>query len=81
MIQEKHREQHAKQAIMSSDVIERMVRQSQFKIGKIAVHLSSKLSESEIFLCFKDGEEYPISRFPRSLLQDDGARESKFLLA
>ena len=79
MIQEKHRGQHAAQVTMSFDVIERMIRQSQFNLGKITVHLSSKLSESEMFLCFNDGEAYSISRFPRSLFQDDSAREFKSL--
>ena len=61
--------------VMSFDVIERMIRQSQFKIGKITVQLSSKFSEFGISLDFGDGEPFFISRFPRSLMQDDDIRE------
>ena len=67
MIQEKHRGQHARKVIMTFDIIERMIKNCQFKMGKITVQLSSKLAETEIFLCFKDGEPHMISRFPRSL--------------
>ena len=61
--------------ILALDVIERMIRQSQFKMGNITVQLSSKLSESEISLCFGDGEPFLISHFPRSLVQEDDIRE------
>ena len=77
VIQEKHRGQHAKQVFISPDVIERMITQYEFRLGKITVELSSKLSETEISLCLREGEPYTISRFPRSLLQDESGRESK----
>ena len=79
MIQEKHRGQHAKQVIMSSDIIERMMRQSQFKIEVITIHLSSKFLKSKMYLCFKDEDAYFINKFPKSLFQNDSAKESKFL--
>ena len=79
VIQEKHRGQQARKVVISADVIERMVTQYEFRLGKITVHLSSKLSETEIFLCLKDGAPNTISRFPRSLLQDDNGRESERL--
>lgn len=54
-----------------------MITQFEFKLGKITVQLSGKLSETEIFLCMKDGELHTISRFPRSLLQDESGREGE----
>lgn len=81
VIQEKHRGQHAKQLIMSLDVVERMISQSQFKMGNITIHLSSKIAETEIFLCLKDGEPHSISRFPRSLLLDEDIKDSRYPLS
>ena len=77
VIQERHHGQKARKVIISPDVIERMITQFEFKLGKITVQLSSKLSETEIFLCMKDGDLHTISRFPRSLLQDETGREGE----
>ena len=76
MIQEVHRENSAESAAISSDVIERMIRQGQFSMSKITLQLSSKLAETEISLCLSNAETYTISRFPRSLLQDEDYKRS-----
>ena len=75
VIQEKYFEHQAMKIIMSVDIIERMIRQSRFKMGKITVQLSSRLSETEMSLYLGDGAPFLISRFPRSLVQDDDVRE------
>ena len=79
VIQEEHQGQHAKQATISSAVIERMIRKGQFKMSKINVDLSHKLVTTEIALSVGPGIRFPISKFPRSLLQDEVTRESELL--
>ncbi len=76
VIQEEHRGQNAKKASFSTDVIEHMIRKCQFKMNKVIVELSTKLAYTEILLHMGPGDVYPISRFPRSLLQDEGSKES-----
>lgn len=75
VIQEEHQGQHAKQASISIDVIERMIRKRQFKMNTVSVQLSTKLAYTEILLHMGPGDVYPISRFPRSLLQDEDSKE------
>lgn len=77
VVQEEHRGQHAKQAPLSIDVIERMIRKRQFKMGNVSAHLSTKLAYTEILLHMGPGDVYPISKFPRSLLQDEDSKESQ----
>ena len=79
VIQEEHRGHHAKKASVSIDVIERMIMKSQFKMDKVIIELSSKLAYTEILLHMGPGDVYPISRFPRSLLQDEDSKESECL--
>ncbi len=77
VIQEEHRGRDAKQACITTDVIERMIRKCQFKMSNIRVELSNQLATTEILLHFGAEDVYPISRFPRSLLQDDDSRISQ----
>lgn len=77
IIQEEHRGQHAEQASITMDVIERMIRRRQFKMKSVSVRLSNKLAYTEILLHMGPGDVYPISRFPRSLLQDEDSKESQ----
>ena len=78
VIQERDRGRDAKQAFITPDVIERMIRKCQFKMSIIRVELSTQLAITEISLRFGPDDNYPISRFPRSLLQDEGSRESQY---
>ena len=75
-IQEEHRSQGAKRACLSIDVIERMVYNRQFKMDKVSIFLSTKLASTEILLHMGPGDVYPISRFPRSLLNGEDTKES-----
>lgn len=77
VVQEEHQGQHAEQVSLSEDVIERMIRKRQFKMGNVSVLLSTKLAYTEILLHMGPGDVYPISKFPRSLLQDEDSKESQ----
>lgn len=76
VVQEEHRGYDAEQITLTSEVIERMIRNSQFKMNKVTVELSTKLATTEILLCLGKGSKFPISKFPRSLLQDEDARDT-----
>ena len=77
VIQEEHHGRYAKKACITTEVIERMVRKSQLKMSNIRVELSNEFATSEILLYFGDDDVYPISRFPRLLVQDDDSRRSQ----
>lgn len=55
---------------LTPDIISAMIQEQKFHMRKINVRLHNKLAATEIFLYLNDGENYPISGFPRSLLQD-----------
>jgi hypothetical protein len=71
IIQEEHHSEGAQKLPIAHDVIERMIRERQFTMRAASVKLSSRLAVNEIFLCIQSDQVYRISRFPRSLLQDD----------
>lgn len=71
LIQEEYRKEISESLTITSNVIERMIRQGQFSMSKIAVQISHELATTKISLCLDNFETYTISRFPRSLLQDD----------
>lgn len=77
VIQEEHRGQYAKQASVSTDVIERMISKCYFGMDNVSVQLSTKLASTEILLHMGPEDVYPISRFPRCLLQDEDTKESQ----
>ena len=77
VIQEEHRGQHAERVSVPTDVIERMISKRQFKMDSVSIQLSTKLVLTEILLHMGPGDVYPISRFPRSLLQDEDSKESQ----
>ena len=77
VVREEHQGRDAKQVHITNDVIERMVRKCQFKMSSILVELSNQLANTEILLRFGANDIYPISRFPRSLLQDDDFKPSQ----
>lgn len=61
---------------LDSDVIEQMIRQNSYKMKSITVQLSNKLAMTEMILFLNEEENFPISRFPRSLLEDMDYQES-----
>jgi hypothetical protein len=70
LVQEEHRSEAAYKLIIAHDIIEKMIRERQFAMKAVSVKLSSRLAVNEILLCLKPDYISPISRFPRSLLQD-----------
>ncbi|KAL8723905.1 MAG: hypothetical protein Q9181_007090 [Wetmoreana brouardii] len=76
VVQEKYRGQNAESIEITSTVIDGMIGKRRFNLGKITISLSSKLAVTEIFLSVNQGELLNISKFPRSLLEDEGIRES-----
>lgn len=71
LIQEVNREHYSECVVVSSDVIERMIRRGQFSMSKITVQISREFAATNISLCLNNVDTYTISRFPRSLVQDD----------
>lgn len=69
MIQEQHRGQYAMKVHITPDIVSDMVVRGQFKM-KVRVALSNKLANTEILLSLGRDGLFPISRFPRSLLED-----------
>lgn len=49
-------------------------------MSRITVQLSNQLAATNISLCLDNGESYSISRFPRSLLQDEDYKKSSIPL-
>ncbi|KAL9047302.1 MAG: hypothetical protein Q9214_000088 [Letrouitia sp. 1 TL-2023] len=76
-IQEEHRGEQATRVFITPDIIDRMIQNHQFSMGRIDIKLSSKLATTEIFMCLSEGEYFPISRFPRSLCLDEDSGESR----
>ena len=69
------REQNAKSEPQyfkfTSNDVENMIRQRRFKSSQVNMRLSNKLAMVEIALFLGSGDSYPISLFPRSLLEDE----------
>ena len=76
VIQEEHKGHSAKQAFITSDIIDTMIRKGKFEMSHINVELSDKITDTEILLCIGAEGKNPISRFPRSLLQDEDPKQS-----
>lgn len=55
---------------LSYDMIDRMAMHGSFTMPRTTIHISSKVSQSEILLYFNNRDAYPISGFPRSLVTE-----------
>lgn len=75
VIQERRKENEAWQTVIGPPVVTKMMQDGQFSFGQIVIHLSNKVAETTISLCFGDQAAkpvfYPISGFPRCLVQGD----------
>ena len=71
VVQEDRHGQRATHMPVTVEVIDRMIRHSLFRMPKVCFELSNKLATAEISLCLGPGDIYPISRFPRLLIQDE----------
>jgi len=63
VIQEENRGHEARQAFITPDVIERMIRTSHFKMNQINVELSNNLATTDILLRFGAEWAFSISRY------------------
>jgi predicted acylesterase/phospholipase RssA len=81
VISEQRREKEAQQIVIGDHVIDKMMRDGRFSMGQVTLTLSNKVAETEISLCFADRRDnpafYPISGFPRCLLQADARLSAK----
>lgn len=69
----------AQQIGLSEEVVQRMIKDFQFRMGRIELRLSSQLTRTEMFLCLNESDWFSISGFPRSLVQDEGYSASRCL--
>jgi len=66
-----HQDHNGLKSVISKDVITAMIGESTFNIEKLTIHLSSKLVTTISLRLSKDGDMFPISGFPRSLVTED----------
>jgi patatin-like phospholipase/acyl hydrolase len=76
VIRERNRPQDAKQVFISSDTLTNLTFKRKWYIKPIQVDISNPIALTEIVLCIKKHEEFPISGFPRTLQEED-LRSSK----
>jgi predicted acylesterase/phospholipase RssA len=73
-ITERHKEEEAQQLVIGGHVVDKMIRDAHFSVGQVQISLSNKMAEVEIAICFADQPSkhvfYPISGFPRCLLEE-----------
>lgn len=78
MIRETNNKLFTQRVTLDSNLIDRMIRQRSYKMKSITLQLSNKLAMSEISLFLNEEEIFPISRFPRSLLEEMDNQESQY---
>lgn len=70
------RAEDAARVVISHEIIERMIKESEFRLSRVTTILSNKLAKIEIFFCMNQENSYPISGFPRSLLRNEANYQS-----
>ena len=85
MLMERRREKDAQQVSIATHTLDKMIRDGHFSMGQITLTLSDRMAESEIMLCFSDQPGrptyYPISGFPRCLLEEERKFSSRTRLS
>lgn len=75
VIAERRKESEGMKSIIAPHVVEKMIQDAHFAVGQINFSLSDRIAETEISLCFADTYAkaifYPISGFPRCLLEEE----------
>jgi predicted acylesterase/phospholipase RssA len=75
VVSQRRKEKEAQQVIIRPHIVDKMIRDAHFSVGKTTLTLSDKMAESDISLCFGDQPTnptfYPISGFPRRLFEED----------
>lgn len=67
---DRNQSQEAKQIMITDDMIQNLFK-SQWRTGIIRIKIPSMLVLTEIVLCIRRDEEFPISGFPRSIPQEN----------
>ena len=75
-INEKNTSSESLKVIIRQSVIQEMINNASFEIGKVKILVSNEFAVSTIALSFSDGEMYPISGFPRALLATGALRSN-----
>lgn len=57
--------------LMSSDAISDLMYKSQWRMGLVEIRMPNLVAVTEFVLVLKNGEEFPISGFPRRLQEDE----------
>ena len=74
VIRERGKHQNAKQIILTSEMVDRMISIGEFRLDRIDIHLAHRMVETEILFCLGDQASqpafYPISGAPRCLMED-----------
>ena len=78
IIRERSRPQDSVQVLISDETLWGLRFGRKWKMKHLTIAMSSPVAITEIVLCIKKDEEFPISGFPRSL-QDEDLRSSKWL--
>lgn len=80
LVTEKYREERTISSVsLTSDVVNGMIKEFYFDVNRMTVTVTSKLSQTEIFLSFGKDDCFPISRFPRSLFSDEQQSTGKLV--
>ena len=81
VISERRKEGEALKSVIGTQVVEKMIRNGHFFFGQVSFRLSDARAETNISLCFADTFPhplfYPISGFPKCLLEEDRKVRSK----
>jgi patatin-like phospholipase/acyl hydrolase/energy-coupling factor transporter ATP-binding protein EcfA2 len=81
VVLERRKEGEASKIVIGTDVVEKMIQHGQFFFGRVTFRLSDPRAETNISLCFADTSPlpifYPISGFPKCLLEEQRKTQSK----
>jgi len=76
IIRERNRPQHSEQVFITSEILSGLIFKRKWQLKSLQIVISNPVALTEIVLCIKKNEEFPISGFPRTL-QDEDLRSSK----
>lgn len=68
--------ENAARVVVSHEIIERMIKDHEFRLSRVTANLSNKLATIDISLCLNEESSFPISGFPRSLIRSDANNQS-----
>jgi predicted acylesterase/phospholipase RssA len=78
VIRERNRPQDAQQIFITPETLTNLIFKRKWHMNSIHITVSNPIALTEIVLCIKKNEEFPISGFPRTLQEED-LRSSKLV--